>query len=174
MKINAPEPPLAGSTKHGRVALENDARQRMACALLLMAALVVACRFNIGGQKSTVLGVPPQAQAVIDTVLKDMSEGRYNKIYDEAADEWKQAATIEKTKEFFTFVREKLGGVRTRDLQTVRDQENSGGELPGHSLVVIYETTFERDKGMETVTLVERNGRWLLASYYVTSSALKQ
>lgn len=174
MKLDAPEPALAGSTKHGRAARKSDARQRMACALMLMAALVVACRFNIGGQKSAVLGVPPQAQAVIDTVLKDISEGRYDKIYEEAADEWKQAASVEKTKEFFTLIKEKLGGVRVRALQTVRNQENSGGELPGHSLVVIYETTFERADGMETVTLVERSGRWLLASYYVTSSALKQ
>jgi hypothetical protein len=146
----------------------------MACALLVVAALAVACRFNFGTHNSSGNGVPPQAQAVIDTLSKDLSEGRYDKIYDDAAEEWRKTATLEKTKEVLTFLKEKLGGVKTRNLQTVRDQDNSGGELPGHSLVVIYQTAFERAEGMETVTLIERNGRWLLASYYVSSSALKQ
>jgi hypothetical protein len=138
--------------------------------LLLVAALCLACR---SGSRTQTSGIPPQAQAAIDAFLKDVEEGRYEKIYDEAADEWKRTTTREETRQVFMRFKEKLGNVRTRTVQTIRDQENSGGELPGHSLVVIYETAFERAEGMEQLTLVERDGRWLAATYRATSSALK-
>ncbi|HEV7843294.1 MAG TPA: DUF4019 domain-containing protein [Pyrinomonadaceae bacterium] len=132
-----------------------------------MAAL--ACSYTSRTQTS----MPPEAQAVIDAFSKDMAEGRYEKIYADAAEEWRKTATVEQSEEFFKTLKEKLGGVKTRNLQTVRDQENSSGQLSGHSLVVIYQTAFERAEGMETFTLVDRDGRWLLAGYFVNSSALK-
>jgi hypothetical protein len=42
-----------------------------------------------------------------------------------------------------------------------------------HRLVIRYETKFERGDGLETFTLLERDGRWLLAGYFVNSDALK-
>jgi len=38
---------------------------------------------------------------------------------------------------------------------------------------VVYQTSFERGEGMETFTLIERNGQWRLARYFVTSMALR-
>lgn len=145
----------------------------MACALLLLAAAAaVACHFSTSNVRNT--GVPPAAQAAIDAFSADVAAERYEKIYKEAAEEWRKRTTVEQTKEFFAKLRERLGGVKTRTSQTVRDQESVGGEIPGHSLMVIYETAFERDAGMETFTLVERDGRWLLAGYFVNSIALKE
>jgi hypothetical protein len=161
MKRSARTCALAGLTK----------QRQTACALLLVAALAVACRSDSRTQSN---GIPPQAQAAIDAFLKDVDEGRYEKIYNDAADEWKRTATLEETRQALTTLKEKLGGVRLRTVQTIRDQQNSGGELPGHSLVIIYETDFERTKAMEKLTLVERDGRWLAATYRVSSSALKQ
>jgi hypothetical protein len=37
----------------------------------------------------------------------------------------------------------------------------------------LYQTRFQQGDGMETFTLVEQNGRWLLARYFVNSTALK-
>jgi hypothetical protein len=45
--------------------------------------------------------------------------------------------------------------------------------LKGHVFILSYETHFERGDGMETFTLIEENGRWLLARYFVNSTALK-
>lgn len=117
--------------------------------------------------------MPPQAQSVIDAFSKDMAEGRYEKIYQDAAEEWRQKSSLEETSRFFTTLKEKLGSVKTRTVQTVRDQENTGGDLPGHSIVVIYQTAFERAEGMETFTLLEREGRWLPGGYFVNSNALR-
>ncbi len=156
---------LARLVKRSPAAGKQNARRQMACALLLFSVLVISCRFNTFRSESS--GMPPQAQALIDAFSKDVQEGRYDKIYAEAADEWRRTPP-EQSKEFFATIKEKLGAVRTRTVQTIREQENSGP-----SLVVIYQTAFERAEGMETFTLVERDGRWLLAGYFVNSSALK-
>ncbi|MBD0326197.1 MAG: DUF4019 domain-containing protein [Pyrinomonadaceae bacterium] len=160
------------STNDLLAADKRDARRQMAFALLLLTAFVFGCRFNTFRSESS--GMPPQAQAVIDGFSKDVQQERYDKIYADAAEEWRRATNAQQSKEFFTTIREKLGTVRTRTVQTIREQENSGGKLPGRSLVVIYQTAFERAEGMETFTLVERDERWLLAGYFVNSSALKQ
>jgi hypothetical protein len=161
---------LSLRSKNLKLASGRTARREMAGALLLLAALVLACNFNTTRIQTS---MPPQAQGVIDAFSKDVTEERYEKIYADAAEEWRKTTTVEQSAEFFKTLKEKLGGVKTRTLQTVRDQENSGGQLPGHSLVVIYQTAFERAEGMETFTLVDRDGRWLLAGYFVNSDALK-
>jgi hypothetical protein len=118
-------------------------------------------------------GIPPEAQATIDAVSEDIDEGRYEKIYNEASEEWRRTATLEQSNEIFTRLKTRLGQVKGRTYQTAREEQSSGGEVPGHSLTVRYYTTFERGEGMETFTLVERDGRWLLARYFVNSDALK-
>jgi hypothetical protein len=45
--------------------------------------------------------------------------------------------------------------------------------LKGHIFILSYETRFERGSGMETFTMIEENGRWLLARYFVNSTNLK-
>jgi len=137
--------------------------------LLLCASLVLSCTVD---QKRS--GLPTQAQAAIDSTGEDLDQERYEKIYQEAAEEWKTSNTPEQSEAAFKSLREKLGGVRTRAYQTAREEQSSSGQLPGHTLVVTYYTTFERGEGMETFTLVERKGQWQLARYFVNSNALKQ
>ncbi|MDQ3817476.1 MAG: DUF4019 domain-containing protein [Acidobacteriota bacterium] len=114
-------------------------------------------------------GVPPLAQAAIDTVTNDISEGRYEKIYNEAADEWRAAATLEQSNATFKRLKEKLGDVKSRSIQTATEEDKHGT----HTFTIDYKTTFDHGDGMETFTLVERQGRWLLARYFVNSDALK-
>jgi hypothetical protein len=114
-------------------------------------------------------GVPPQAQATIDAAVADIADGRYEKIYDEAAEEWRQAATPEESSAAFKQLKDKLGNVRSRSFHSATEQEGTGG----HTFVIRYITSFERGEGMETFTLVERDNRWLLARYFVNSDALK-
>lgn len=117
-------------------------------------------------------GMPADAQAVLDTAIQDIDAGRYEKLYHEAADEWRNEATLEASKATFKTLREKLGAVRTRNLQTAREEDTSSRPIPGHSIVVVYQTSFERGGGMETFTLLDHGGRWYLARYFVTSSQL--
>ena len=104
---------------------------------------------------------------------EQIAQERYDQVYNESSDLWKKDVTLEQSNEAFKTLRTKLGKVETRALNSAVEQENSGGKLKGHVYILSYETRFERGDGMETFTLVEENGRWLLARYFVNSTALK-
>jgi len=135
--------------------------------------IVVLFTFGCSGQSIRRSGMPAGAQTVLDTSIEDVDAGRYDKLYHEAADEWRNDTTLDESKATFQKLHDKLGKVRTRDLQSVREEQTSTAPIAGHSVVALYQTSFEQGSGMETFTLVERGGRWYLARYYVTSNALK-
>lgn len=118
-------------------------------------------------------GVPAGAQAALDKSLEDIDAGRYEKLYHEAADEWRNESTLDESKATFQRLRDKLGQIRTRSLQSAREEQTSTAPIKGHSVLVVYQSSFERGEGMETVTLLEHGGQWYLARYFVSSSALK-
>ena len=136
--------------------------------LLFMPVLTVAaCR---QAERSR---VPSDVNEVITNIGDQLAQERYDQIYTESSDLWKKDVTLEQSNEVFKTLRTKLGRVETRSLNSAVEQENSGGALKGHVYILSYETRFERGDGMETFTLVEQNGRWLLARYFVNSTALK-
>ena len=129
---------------------------------------VVACRQDAGRGR-----VPGEVQEVVTNVTDLIAQERYEQIYNESSELWKKEVTLEQSNEVFKTLRTKLGRVESRSLNGATEQENSGGVLKGHVFILSYETHFERGDGMETFTLVEENGRWLLARYFVNSTALK-
>jgi hypothetical protein len=139
--------------------------------LLLLLLLIVlasgACAVR-GGR-----GIPPAIDSVVKGVTEDITAGLYEKIYNEAAEEWRHDATLEQSNAVFSAVKNKLGRVESRTVQAASEQTDSSDRLPGHSFVITYQTKFERSDGIETFTLVERNGHWLLARYVVSSTVLK-
>lgn len=130
-------------------------------------ALSISCN-----QDTRRSGIPPAAQSVLDTVTQDIDAGRYEKLYNEAADEWRKASTLDDSKATFQRAREKLGRAQGRNLITAREEQTGTAPVAGHSLVAIYQTSFERGEAMENFTLIERGGRWYLAKYFVSSTAL--
>ena len=138
--------------------------------LLGLAALFFSFACSQGVRRS---GMPAGAQTVLDTSIEDIDAGRYDKLYHEAGDEWRNDATLDESKATFQRLSEKLGRVRTRNLQSAREEQTATAPIAGHSVVAVYQTSFEQGSGMETFTLLERGGHWYLAKYYVTSSALK-
>lgn len=136
-------------------------------AILLISILGVAC--GLKGERRT---VPPEVDATIAAVRDDIAAERYEKIYNESSELWKEAASLEQSIATFKTLRTKLGTVENRTFQSAVEQENSGGPLKGRVFIVTYRTKFQNGEGMETFTLVERNGQWLLARYFVNSTAL--
>jgi hypothetical protein len=136
--------------------------------LFVLSLLLSSCQ---EGVRRT--GIPAAAQNVLETAIEDIDAGRYEKLYQEASDEWRRDATLEQSKATFRTLNDKLGRIRTRTFETAREEQTGTAPIAGHSLVVIYQTSFEHAEGMETFTLIERNGKWYLARYYVTSTALK-
>lgn len=136
--------------------------------MILLLAIVCACGQQAGGGR-----VPIEVQEVVNTVGDQIAQEQYEQIYNESSDLWKQASTLEQSTQVFKTLREKLGKVEYRTLHSATEQQNSGGALKGHAYILAYQTRFERGEGMETFTLIEQNGRWLLARYFVNSTALQ-
>jgi hypothetical protein len=154
----------AGKAKPYRTVLRQSRTASLTTLMLCVSLCCFACKQGV--RRS---GIPAEAQSVLDTSLEDIDAGRYEKLYHEAADEWRNETTLDESKATFQKLREKVGGVRTRNLQSAREEQTA----TAHSVVTVYQTSFERGDGMETFTLLERGGHWRLARYYVTSSALK-
>jgi hypothetical protein len=119
-------------------------------------------------------GIPSAAQDAINILTEDFNAGRFDKIYTEAAQEWRKRVTQEQSNETFRTLKERLGAIKEREYTSGRQQQNPDGNRPGNSLVLRYNTRFERAEGMETLTLIERDGRFMLAGYSVSSNLLKQ
>lgn len=142
---------------------------------LLIASLVLAvllfgmsCATNKGAGS-----IPAEVESTISTLSDEIAAARYEKIYNEASELWRQTSSVEESVATFKTLRTKLGPVESRTLQSATEQQNSGGPLKGRAYIVNYRTKFQNGEGMETFTLVERDGRWLLARYFVNSTALK-
>ena len=137
---------------------------------VIPALVVISAACSQGTRRS---GVPAGAQAALDSSLEDIDAGRYEKLYYEAADEWRNESTMDESKATFQRLHDKLGNVRTRNLQSAREEQTSTAPIKGHSVVIVYQTAFERGEGMETITLLEHGGQWYLARYFASSSQLK-
>ena len=147
----------------------SEARYPLILLIVLLSALsVTACRPDTDRGR-----VPIEVQEVVTTVGDDIAQERYEKIYNEASELWKRDVTLERSNEVFKTLSTKLGKVESRSLNSAAEQQNSGGPLKGHVFILSYETRFERGDGMENFTLIEENGRWALARYFVNSTALK-
>ena len=136
--------------------------------IALLSATAFAC--GISNQRER---VPSEVEDVVANVGNNIDQERYEQIYNESSNLWKQSVTLEQSNDVFKTLRTKLGKVESRSLNSANEQQNSGGPLKGHAFILSYETRFERGSGMETFTLIEENGRWLLARYLVNSTDLK-
>jgi uncharacterized protein DUF4019 len=136
--------------------------------VFLSSLTVTACRQDAERGR-----VPSEVNEVIATVGENISQERYEEIYNESSDLWKKDVTLEQSNDVFKTLRTKLGKVESRTLHSATEQQNSGGALKGHVYILTYQTRFEHGEAMETFTLIEENGRWLLARYLVNSTALK-
>jgi hypothetical protein len=140
----------------------------LSVALAAMLCSLVGC--TVDERKN----IPAEAQLTIDTVTEDIARGRWAKVYDEAAEEWRNAVgSHEENQRILMRLRDRLGKVSGRTLHSGREQQSASSPLSGHALELVYQTTFERADGVEQFTLLERDGRWLLARYSVSSDALK-
>ncbi len=141
---------------------------RILAVTLLISFVSLAC-----GLQAERRSLPSEVESAIGTVSDDIAAERYEKIYAEASELWRQDATVEQSAATFKTLREKLGPVENRVLQSATEQTNSSGPLKGRAYILTYRTKFQNGEGMETFTLVDRKGQWLLARYLVTSTALK-
>jgi hypothetical protein len=142
--------------------------RRALVVIALLSATAVACGINNQRER-----VPPEVEEVVANIGNNLDQEHYEQIYNDSSDLWKQSVTLEQSNDVFKTLRTKLGKVESRSLHSAAEQQNSGGPLKGHAFILSYETRFERGAGMETFTLIEQNGGWLLARYLVNPTDLK-
>ncbi len=143
--------------------------RRFQCFLIVLISLFAyACALREERRS-----IPAEVESTIGTISEEIAAERYEKIYNEASELWRQDTTLEQSVSTLKTLRAKLGMVENRMLQSATEQQNSSGPLKGRAYIVIYRTKFQKGEGMETFTLVEQDHRWLLARYFVNSTALK-
>src|SRR5262245_55545648 len=81
--------------------MRRPSRTFFVCILL---AGVAAC--NAGVRRS---GIPSCAQTALQDAIEDIDAGRYDKLYQEAADEWRSQSSPEDSKATMQMVSAKLG-----------------------------------------------------------------
>jgi len=154
---------------HRGSGMRRQSRTFFVQALALFLALgLVACNASL--RRS---GIPTAAQTALQEAIDDIDAGRYDKLYEGAADEWRNQSSLEESRSTLQKMRDKLGNARTRTQQTAREEQTSTAPVAGHSVTVIYQTSFDRGEGIETFTVIEHGGRWALAKYYVSSSGAR-
>ncbi|MEP6569960.1 MAG: DUF4019 domain-containing protein [Acidobacteriota bacterium] len=144
------------------------ARAVSSLVVVFFLLLGLGCEANQGSRN-----LPSEVESAIGTINDEIAAERYDKIYNDASELWRQNSTLDESTANFKTLRSKLGPVENRTLQSATEQQNSGGPLKGRAYIVAYRTKFQNGEGMETFTLVERDGHWLLARYFVNSTALK-
>jgi hypothetical protein len=163
LEIQCAFPPGVSLTLHPRLyAVARSA------GCVLFALLLSGCAASQKRQ-----GLPPDVESTIGIINEEIAAERYEKIYNDASELWRQDATLDQSTATFKTLRAKLGLVENRTLQSATEQDNSSGPLQGRAYIVLYRTKFQNGEAMETFTLVERDRRWLLARYFVNSTALK-
>jgi hypothetical protein len=156
----------------GRVQNSAFLRYKVSSMNVLRVVLMGSVFFAGCGLKSERTTIPPEVESLIATVSEDIAEEHYEKIYEESSNLWKRDSTAEQSTAVFKTLRSKLGKVENRVIHSATEQSNSGGPLKGHAFIISYETKFERGEAMETFTLIEENGHWKLARYFVNSTEL--
>ncbi len=148
-------------------------RFRSACFVHLLFVVLISLPAIACSLKTERRNIPAEVEAAINGVSEDIATDRYEKIYHEASELWRLDASLEQSISAFKTLQTKLGKVESRTVHSATEQHNSGGPLKGDAFIITYQTKFERAPGMETFTLVKRDTRWLLARYFVNSTALK-
>ncbi|MDQ3668478.1 MAG: DUF4019 domain-containing protein [Acidobacteriota bacterium] len=146
---------------------------RLVCFVQLLYVLLLSLSAIACGLQTERRSIPAEVEAAINAVGEDIASERYEKIYHEASELWRQDASLEQSISAFKMLETKLGKVESRTVHSATEQYNSGGPLKGDAFIITYQTKFEKASGMETFTLVKRDNLWLLARYFVNSTALK-
>ncbi len=146
-----------------------ERRRFFYCLLTTVSCLLLLPSCSVDERRD----IPAGAAATVERVTDDIAAGRDEKVYAEAAPEWRAQVSREESARILSRVRERLGRVESRQLHKGTEQQSAPAPLSGHALELFYSTRFERGSATERFTLLERGGEWLLAGYTVSSDALK-
>jgi hypothetical protein len=109
------------------------------------------------------------AVAASQAWLSLVDGGNYSGSWEEAAEYFRTAVTVEQWQRSMRAFREPLGGVLSRKLKFKQYTNSLPGAPDGEYVVVQYETSFENKKSaIETITpMLDKDGTWRVSGYYI-------
>jgi hypothetical protein len=109
------------------------------------------------------------AQKSGEVWLALVDAGKSAESWDEAAAYFRNAVTKEKWINAMKSVREPLGTVKSRKLQSAKYSTTLPGAPDGEDVVLKYDTSFEKkDSAVETITMaLDKDGKWRVVGYYI-------
>jgi hypothetical protein len=127
----------------------------------VIAALVLASDSSSSVEKA--------AQQSAQSWLALVDGGKYGLSWSEAAQLFKQAVTQSQWESAVRGVREPLGKLQSRKVQSAEYRRSLPGAPDGEYVVIQYATSFENKKSaIETVTpMKDRDGVWRVSGYYI-------
>ncbi|NYF90580.1 DUF4019 domain-containing protein [Tunturiibacter empetritectus] len=101
--------------------------------------------------------------------MSKLDAGKYAECWTEASEVVKNAVTMEKFESSMKTVREPMGKLESRKLQSASYTTLLPGVPPGEYVVILYETSFEhKPTAQETMIMTrEKDKIWRVAGYYI-------
>lgn len=109
------------------------------------------------------------AQAAAESWLELVDSGNYEESWEEAAELFKGAVTVDRWKQAAAGARGPLGELVSRKVKSRRYTEEIPGGPDGKYVVLQFETEFEnKASAIETVTpMVDPDGVWRVSGYFI-------
>ena len=101
--------------------------------------------------------------------LEYVDSEKYTESWNEAAEYFKTAVTLEKWIKSMEIVRTPLGKIISRNLKSKKYITSLPGSPDGEYVLIQYKTTFEYKKtAVEKVsTMLDKDGTWRVAGYFI-------
>lgn len=109
------------------------------------------------------------AMAASQAWLALVDEGNYSGSWEEAAEYFRHAVTMEQWQRSMTAFRGPLGKVVSRELKAKEYTRTLPGAPDVEYVVIQYDTSFENKKSaVETITpMLDTDGKWRVSGYYI-------
>jgi len=109
------------------------------------------------------------AQQSAESWLALVDSGKYAESWQEAAQLFKAAVTVEQWQNAVRASRDPFGKVLSRKVKSATYTKTLPGAPDGEYVVIKYESSFEhKQAAVETVTpMMDKDGKWRISGYYI-------
>jgi hypothetical protein len=129
--------------------------------IALVALLASLCACSISADTTA-------AEEGVQKFHEQLDAGRFDEIYDQAADDLRQATTHDDFVAFVQAVHRKLGNTKSSD----KTGWNVNYQTSGHFVTLAYKTTFDGGTAQEQFVFRLHDKAAVLVGYHINSTAL--
>ena len=141
----------------------------MKCQRKLGFLILLVCTLAFSQAVNADRSAEEAAVAASQAWLALVDQGNYSGSWEEAAEYFRAAVTVEQWQRSMRAFREPLGRVVSRKLKSKHYTNTLPGAPDGEYVVIQYETSFENKKSaIETITpMLDKDGKWRVSGYYI-------